>query len=474
MPPGRRRPCDFRPLEELKQATNVLMKPMSCAALACVVLMTSACRETAIIPGADVQAVLERIAVSKIRTPQDISPYDDALSWQEYKVVEVRHGKIESPVIRVAHWTVSGGKQVPTDVDLGERVTLSLNLFDEAEGLDGVPKEDDLDLLESPPRFLAMLSPDHPASQPKALRYDYQGHFSEQMKLYWNLRPQLRLVIMGNSHATKGISPRFLLGAENQTTPQALNLAPPGANNDMQCVVIEDYVLPLPKLETVVWVISGRNFNLDRNEGRKLKEFLASPGREHDELGKEEHWPIPPESKPVTIAELDALNLKQYDSWGWNERGKGEMPLPSEPERLKEYIDQELQPVSFEWNEASWQKFTKTVKKLNDRGVRVFVLTTPMHPVMANLPPADVDGTGDDGFAQLVAKATELDAALPLTSFYDYNELEKHDFQHSEFFDLDHLNKHGAPRLTQKIAEWIDETLAKEVPRPTKAGDSKG
>ena len=75
------------------------------------------------------------------------------------------------------------------------------------------------------------------------------------------------------AHATKGIATQEFFGAENRRTPLALNLAPPGACLEMECLVIREYVLPLPKLQWVVWVPSARRalqteLALLRNSGR--------------------------------------------------------------------------------------------------------------------------------------------------------------------------------------------------------------
>ncbi len=437
--------------------------PFIVAAILCVV--GTGCDQD-MIPGADVEVKLKRLHTSKVSTPRDIAPYDDALSWQEYQVLDVEHGKLDSNVIRVAHWTVTSGKAVPISTKENETITLSLRKFNKDLGLDGVPMNDDLDLVKDHPRFLAMMPPEDKADQPQALRHDYNGHFSEQMKLYWKLRPQLRVVVMGNSHATKGISPRDLLGAENQTTPEALNLAPPGSNNDMQCLIVDDYLMGLPKLETVIWVISGRNFNSDREDRRKFKEFLASPGYEHDQLEKAKLWPVLSDNKLVTTTDLASLHLQESDSWGWSKRGMGSTP-PLEPrDKFLEYLASKTEPVGFDWCENSWDRFSATVKKLNQKGITVFVLTTPMHPGMASVPPADPNGTTDEGFKSLVTHGRKLDQQQPLTAFHDFNELEKHEFKSEEFFDLDHLNKKGAHHLSSKIKTWIAQTNLHGQRRP--------
>ncbi|WP_256200485.1 hypothetical protein [Verrucomicrobium spinosum] len=208
------------------------------------------------VPGADLQVVATRVALSKKKLPADILPYDDALVWHEYAVKKVIYGVCDVPKIRVAHWCVVAAKEVPVNEKLEEEVTLNLRPFADKQELQDVSQSDDLDVTEDLPQYLDMTPLPKGKEAPLVLREDYGGFFSEQMRLYWKLRPQLRVVAMGNSLVTKGISTRMFYRQINQGTPVALNLAPAGANNAMQCLVVREYVLPLPKLEWVVWGVS--------------------------------------------------------------------------------------------------------------------------------------------------------------------------------------------------------------------------
>ena len=62
-----------------------------------------------------------------------------------------------------------------------------------------------------------------------------------------------------------------------------LDLAPAGANNKQQCLIIREYVLPLPKIDTVLWAMSPRTFNAKRGDTFKMEEFLTSPGYQYDQ-----------------------------------------------------------------------------------------------------------------------------------------------------------------------------------------------
>lgn len=407
------------------------------------------------VPGAELQVEAVRLAVSKLKTPEDVVPYDDALVWHEYQVKKVRHGTCESPKIRVAHWSVAGGKAVPVEAELGQKVTLSLRPYEENPGLEDVAQSDDLDVTEDLPRFLDLEQTLQVETTPEALRMDYSGFFSEQMTLYWELRAQLRLVAMGNSLVTKGVATRMFHLPENSGTPVALNLAPAGANNAMQCLVVREYVMPLPRLEWVVWGVSPRQFNARREDPRKLEEFLASPGRSFDEENKATLWPLEGRPPTVTVEALRKLGVSNFDMWGWEGRKKGELPELNEPDKLNAYVEKMFGSVNFEWSGERWQEFVATIKALNARGVKVLLLTTPIYPMSKDMPAADPDLTPHEAMADMVKRLEALDKELPLSWFHDYNQGGRHDFGHDEFYDADHLNRSGSFKLTERLVKWL-------------------
>ncbi|WP_038164322.1 hypothetical protein [Verrucomicrobium sp. BvORR106] len=413
------------------------------------------------VPGAELQVVATRVAISKKKLPADILPYDDSLVWHEYAVKKVIYGTCDVPKIRVAHWSVAAAKAVPVNENLEEEVTLNLRPFAEKQELQDVSQSDDLDVTEDLPKYLDMTPLPKGKEAPLVLREDYGGFFSEQMRLYWKLRPQLRVVAMGNSLVTKGISTRMFYRQINQGTPVALNLAPAGANNAMQCLVVREYVLPLPKLEWVVWGVSPRGFNAKREDPRKLSEFLASPGWHYDQENKAKLWPVPAATTPVTVDEVRQLNVHNFDDWGWEGRKRGGMPDATEPEKLHAYINETFKTANFEWSEERWTEFVETVKALNAKGVKVLLLVTPMHPWVKDAPAADPDWSTHEAMMQMVQRLEKLDQELPLSWFQDFNKGGNHDFPPDEFYDADHVNRNGSFKLTGRVVEWMDSVSGK-------------
>jgi hypothetical protein len=434
------------------------------------------CRETAEprLPGAEFQILAIRKAVSKILLPEDVLPYDDGLVWHEYEVKKVWYGELPAgtKTIRVAHWSVVGSDPLPVDQKLEEEVVLHLSPFDDSPALQDVAQSDDLAFDDAPPRFLDLEQTLAVDETPESLRMDYSGTISQQMTLYWKLRPQLRVVAMGNSLITKGICPGMMLLPDNQKTPVALNLAPAGANNTLQCLMLREYVLPLPKLEWVVWGITPRVFNASRTaaDDRKMDDFMASPGRNYDVDNKATLWPVPAGDGPlVTTEELGQLGITKFDLWGWEGRKRTDVPPLHHKKALRAYVEGNVRAPDFVWDEPEWTQFVETLKLLNARGIKVLLITLPMHPLLNDMPAADPDGTSDASKAEMVLRLEALDKELPLAWFQDHHRAGQHDYTPDEFYDLDHLNRKGAVKFTQRIVDWMSTQSKPPVPVTSEA-----
>lgn len=407
----------------------------------------------------DLVVELVRVAASKTRTPEDVRPYDESLAWHEYQVKRVLSGELKDKVIRVAHWTVLHGKAVPLSTKIGEASTMKIAPWSEVEGIREVNASNDLDIVsEEPPRFLDLSQP-LPAKVILAdARCDYGGSLNDPMLLYWKLRGQLKLVAMGNSHATKGICTPEFFGNDNAIAPIAFNLAPPAAGVELQCLIIKDYVLPLPKIEWVVWVASARIFNEKRDEQRKYLEFVESRGRKYDLENAGKLWPVPA-SPLMTVKEIEQqLETLNVDWWGWDGRRKS---LLDENEKIaRQQIYKEIEKPDFVFSEPRWKLFTDTVRALNAKGVRVMLVTLPLHPVLRDSPAADPDGTSHEGMAEVCRRLAALHGELSLTWYHDFNEGEHHGFKHEDFYDADHVNRIAARTITRKIDAMMKECEA--------------
>lgn len=242
----------------------------------------------------------------------------------------------------------------------------------------------------------------------------------------------------------------------NARTPVALNLAPAGANNHQQCVIVRDYLLPLPKLEWVIWVASARSFNRTRLDNRRMYDFLTSPGYLHDQKHRSELWPAP--QSRVTTEQLQRVTKGRVDAWGWE--GRSKPVLPPLAEEARPGLLKLLKEANFRFDDAAWSEFAETVRLLRGRNVRILLLTTPFHPVTRETYAADPDDTTHEGQRELVHHCRNLAAREPNVWFRDFNDGGHHEFVHGEFYDADHLNREGARHLTRLIIEWMSPLQA--------------
>ena len=421
--------------------------------------LLTACNQREGAQNPEIQVEVERLHASKARSPQDVHPYDEALAWHEYRVRRVINGKLDAKIIRVAHWIVLAAKAVPVSGKSGEVTTLTVVPFESLKELKDIAASDDLDVVASePPRFLDLSQSVSTTTTPGIIRYDYRGNVSEQMQLYWKLRGQLRVVAMGNSHATKGVNPRAIMDNDNWGTPLMLNMAPAGANMDQQCLMLREYVLPLPKLEWLLWVVSARSFNGERKDTRKYEEFTASPGWLYDQKHKPELWPIPATEKLVTSTELEEMRDWTFDNWGSNILAKS--MLPESLDKQREFVLGECDSTRFSWGADLFARFCETARSFPARGVKVLVFTTPFHPFIKEADESDPDGTTHGGYREMVRHMEEFDRTTPGLWFHDFNKDGGHAFPTEEFYDVDHLNREGTHRLGDAIKAWMKECEA--------------
>ncbi|CAN5333937.1 hypothetical protein BH23VER1_BH23VER1_23820 [soil metagenome] len=406
------------------------------------------------------------MASSELATPAQIAPYDDSLFVREYEVAHVVSGFLPEPHIRVAHWAVLASEPVaPPPPHSGDTVTLDLVPFDSVDGLDQIHLSDDLDPTLDIPLYLDVSGTlaARPDSIPAPVRFDYRGGYSPRFEAYWMLRSQLRLLVVGHSHAGVGVLPNHFYPSESAATPLALNLSIPAAGFFQQRLVVDDYAVPLPDLRWVVWELSPRVFNSRYADGWRFQQFLASTGYRYDLTHRDSLWPIsaaPPEQRiPASVTEEIS---ERIDAWGGTKKG-GVDPEYAGPQAIADKIASAGADLEFTMNEEVWPALESTLEKLAAQGVSTFLFIAPMHPAFASSPAADNDQTGPEDYAAVVRRLAALDAAHPKVYFRDFHRDGNHQFGPDHFWDLDHLNADGAraftPILVDTLAE-IDPAIA--------------
>ena len=407
-------------------------------------------------PNAELVVELKRVKNAKPMTADEAKPYDEALVYQQYEVVKVVKGKLSKKVkqLIVGQWCVVAEEDRAVDTGLNAVTTLPLEPKDAYPGIREVkstrPEDADPGLQE----FIEAYRGE--SKVPKSMRMDYGGIFSRHMKAYWELRPQLKCVIIGNSHTGVGVEPGKLMQPENGQVPCVVSLAAPGSHMPFQCLLTREYALDLPKLEWVVWGVSTRSFNKERTLNRRMDAFMASAGRKYDELHWKELWPVPA-SAPQTMADLTKKGFDGRALWEyWSEKKERSFPVPID-DKTRQFLLKEMGKENSVWWEEAWTEFDGLVKQLTAKGVKVMLFTPPVHPVSKESVAVDADQTSHADLKILIEKLSKLDADNDKVWFHDVNNGGNHDFAHEDFFDIDHLWPSGSDKLTKRLADWMSE-----------------
>ena len=383
---------------------------------------------------------------SKIPTLSDIAPYREALVFYEYSVQKRLRGKFEGQKIRVAHWAIHDNQpQTIRKAKVGSSHTLHLYPYQRFSEFESLYTSDTLALDAEIPLY-------HDVGQ-KILenrsveeRYDYDSIFSEKMPIFWRIKDQLKLVALGDSRGAAGIRAEMFYGEENRKTPMAYNLAISGGPLEFQEIVVDEYLLKMPKLEWVVYQMSPRAVNryFDHSADRRL---LKSHGFAFDRKHAETLWERSNEGEnKKTVAEIISVpHVSEYWNerpWGW--KFKAEVWHNPKPKKSKQ---------RWEISKKRWNRLTSMIASLGKRNVKVLLYLSPFHPVMRDQPVVDDDGTTQKGYRELVDRLKQLEVEFPNLVFLDLLQGGNHDFAPVMFKDLDHLNALGAAKLTQELEE---------------------
>jgi len=390
---------------------------------------------------------LERLATSKPPTLEQVQPYEEGLVFHSYAVKKVLFGELQASTIQLGHWAVVDGQAQPINEKLGQLVEVEILPIKNVPGADDLFQSNDLADFDSP-QFIEV----PPASQPVAtgFRFHYGGPISKPMRLYWEMRDQLRLVAMGNSRTGVGVLTGQFFPEINAQTPVSLNLSPPGSNVELQALLLKQYVLPLPQLQWVIWGVCPRYFNQSRRDSDRLELFTESHGYHFDQDNHDELWPILTRNAPLTVADAEELCPPSTDVYGATPRPDGKSPILTDPAARKKFLDY-FSIVRFKWDQPQWDLFESTTRALDGKGIRVLLFTPPTHPLAREGKACDPDGSGREHDALVMDRLRQLDEQLSHVWFQDIHQAGHHDFTEDDFSDAGHLDHSGAHRLTQHL-----------------------
>jgi hypothetical protein len=394
---------------------------------------------------------VERLGYSKPPTVEQVSPYNEALVFHSYRVKNVFGGKLSDETIQVGHWAIIDGKSRAIASNKGQTTRLEILPIEKVPGANDLFHANELDDLYSS-QYIEVLPPDQPVVS--SFRYQYGGPISKQMRLYWELKDQLRLIAIGNSRTSVGVATEAFLQPQNKLTPLALNLAPPGSNLELQQLLVTDYLQDLPSLEWVLWGLSPRYFNKHRPPNARLQDFVESHGYRHDQQQARDYkkgWAKQTDRSLSLIAEL---NLPTATSYGATIRDDV-APLNPKNHHDAELLKKAFSRVRFEWDEEQWSRFQKVIHTMHQRGLRILLFIPPTHPFCAEYHASDPDGTGPEHHSLVVKKLTELDHELGRVWFEDFHKAGHHSFPPEDFSDVGHLDRSGAMKLTKSLVKIV-------------------
>jgi hypothetical protein len=419
--------------------------------LSCLLLTACGDPPTPTVPKALI-VKLQRLATSPPPTLAQVQPYTEGLVFHAYTVKEVLHGELTAPKIQLAHWAVVDSKEQSIPSELGQIIQAEILPFDKVRGADDLFQSNELNDYDSP---LYIEVP--PATQPVAtgFRYQYGGAISKQMRLYWELRPQLHLVALGNSRTGVGVLTNQF--DSDSQIPSALNLSPPGSNMELQSILAKDYLLPLPNLKWIVWGICPRYFNTQRRDSDRLDLFTDSHGRRYDLQNQAKLWPIPDSTPPVSLAQLTKVCPAGTQPDGSTPRPDGHSPDVSTPATQAKFLHDFYDIVRFKWDQPQWDLFVTTVTALDQKGIQVLLFTPPTHPLGRDGKACDPDGLSAEHDALVVGKLRALADLLPNVHFEDIHRAGHHNFPPEDFSDPGHLDQSGATRLTTRLRNLIKQ-----------------
>lgn len=442
-----------------KSGTSCAAALMLLAGLACGSVAAGAAKKSAVPPQPagknSPPIVLDVELLEKAATPTlaQIKPYSEALAVYRYRVLAVVKGELKPTEIGVTHWVIYRNEFQPiTRTPLGKRLRLEVRPFEEVRGSVQTVYRGEL------PRMVDNLYHDvaqqivMPASERG--RGGYGVDLTGLMPLFFKLKDQLKLVVLGDCQGWFANKAELYYGEENRRTPVSLNMGQQRSGLPFQKLLVENYLVHLPKLEWVVLTWNPRFVNANWGEhGIKGKAFASSPGFKYDQERAAEVWKPNGNGQPLTVQDIQAnpelAKIWNGRPWGWINLG------PSHNSAKAEVLGNQRKLGLYRFVPERWALFESIVKMLADRKVRLLAFTTPVHPETANQPVKDKTGVDAPGYQAQVVKMKELEKQYPeYFFFYDLNNMGNNGLEDSDFGNIDHVSGPGAQKVSERVEKF--------------------
>jgi hypothetical protein len=301
-------------------------------------------------------------------------------------------------------------------------------------------------------------------------RWNYGVEVGAKMPVFFGLKDQLRLVVLGDCQAAVAHQAQLYLGEQNRETPLAYNLCQERACLQFQKLLVDTYLVHLPRLEAVVFSWTPRLLNGSwKTHGLKYGAIVKSPGYQYDR-DNGFLW-----RAPSAVGAIRAADMPNYPVLGmlWKERPYGWRPTGKKVGFWTDPFGQMKAAAKLEgtyvFSQERWDLFLSIVRALAARKVRMLVFIPPYHPATAERPVKDKDGITAKGYQDQVARLTALEQQYAgLFFFRDVNRMGLHGLLNADDFgDVDHPNDTGGEKLTRYIEQWRLEVDGKrDTPVP--------
>ena len=201
---------------------------------------------------------------------------------------------------------------------------------------------------------------------------DLPDDFRKMRRTFIKLRGQLKVVVIGDSRAEKGVDPKYFLGEENQKYPMAFSFGGDVKGASLAQILCEDYFVHGPKMEWIIYGVSTRIFNRYYRSGDDVDEIRRSIVYREDKT----RWAKLPNvrSVPVAVSEMD-----DYDSpWGFDGEDGVDDDLSDEDKR-EDAID-DLSEGRYEFDARRLKAFESMIQALGGHNIRLLAFSPPMLP----------------------------------------------------------------------------------------------
>ena len=277
---------------------------------------------------------------------------------------------------------------------------------------------------------------------------DMPGSLRKVRNRFMPLRGQLKVVVIGDSRAEKGVDPMYLLGEENQKHPIAFSFGPCARGMAMAQLLCEDYFAHGPKMEWVIYGMSSRVLNKYYTPGNNEDDIKESRGYQADKAA----WATLPDVEGMV--EFSDIDTDDNSQWGFDGKDEIKDDISEKGER-----DRTIRELSgkgrFILEHKRIEMLESAIKTLAEHNVKLLIFTPPIHPISTGMPCTDDDGTNREADDEIVAQMNALDKKYPNFYFYDVNKKGEHGLEHECFYDLDHLNIRGAKKLSLMLNDFM-------------------